>query len=940
MKIGRLEFYATKRDKNGSFFGKIYPFDEGMRDSYEGGLVFFHESRIASASALRTDSRMRDYRYLTRMPYSSVYQNRNIYHDPVYVAFEAPRHPTTHRQAAATIVMLLEEADPHDLPDVLSFGESAVREALVTTFPSFFTLSRIGLDIVRTQPDDGGLDLLRTCWDASDDAGRLEFLGSLDYESLGQVMARIIEVDMREGDAPASPRRCRQAFSARADSALIADVSERLTPGMWVDGFLGLMSSPADRRRFLEGAKPPFRAHALARFVDSGGRLTDDEVGHVLADAREDGEAGYAECLSLMVARNPSLALRDGVGAVLEPDMWVDGFLEFMSLPEDRASFLASTKPSFRAHAIARFVETGGTLDEDAAESLVSAVRECDDARLATECRATVLSKVPSLALRDDVAGLLAPDMWVDGLLDHMRNLSTQDAFLASTGIEFRARAVRELIGAGMPLSERLFELCPMRSCPDLLDRVRWSSDEASYVGTIGRWLDEACLGEAEDRRLVVSVAERMHATGELLSPAMWAQVPAVVRIRLLVFWSNHYQDLDGYVVRGGVPSLCRAAYKTSWRGYDQTLKAAMLLFALPFSKNARQAFLDANDALVGEVVRQFNECDADSVQSFALGAEMQALLQRCSSRSHADSRSVQGFCDGREWALRDGTAAVWCHAGRDRPGGGRRKCDSLCTPINARDPDRGARMDPENQFLADLLANVNAAMGGGVNVGPWLDSGDVDLVEYAYRISGYVNKMAQALPHMVCGTCGARLELNYKYPRTTLYRDVPNRSLKLPALSATTCSCPNRSDGVAWHDADVYIHYCLSCHRIIDSRECRMRDGEGYYLCMYCGASRVHGPATACPSCGNTDLRTLRYYTGSMRKEQSSQYAVPRSGEVLIACKARGCMYDARDFRSAFEEPRCQEDDGYAVVRTETPGVPPGTGSPRHVAKHFRRYD
>ena len=104
-------------------------------------------------------------------------------------------------------------------------------------------------------------------------------------------------------------------------------------------------------------------------------------------------------------------------------------------------------------------------------------------------------------------------------------------------------------------------------------------------------------------------------------------------------------------------------------------------------------------------------------------------------------------------------------------------------------------------------------------------------------------------------------------------------------------------------HDSNIYIHYCLNCHRIIDSRECRIRDDEGYYLCMYCGASRVYAPGTVCPSCGNTNLRTLNYYTGSMRKELNYLSVKPHAGEILVVCKVRGCNYDARRFRSQFEQ-------------------------------------
>lgn len=323
------------------------------------------------------------------------------------------------------------------------------------------------------------------------------------------------------------------------------------------------------------------------------------------------------------------------------------------------------------------------------------------------------------------------------------------------------------------------------------------------------------------------------------------------------------------------------------------------MLFALPLARDAMRAFVDANDALIRDIVRQFNECQAGELRSFALGYEMQALLQRCAAQPYVDDDRVNNFCDAREWKSR---ASVWCHAGKDRPEDGRRECKCLRSPINAGERARASRADLENQFLADLLANVSEAMGRDVNAGTWLGSGSMDLVEYAYRVSGYVNKMASVLPHMVCRGCGARLVLNYQYPRETLYGEDSGRGLNLPALSATVCSCPNMADGSTAHDGDVYIHYCKRCRRVIDSRECKIKDREGYYLCMYCGGSEVYEPGTKCPNCGNTDQRKLSYYTGSMRIEKHYLSERPRSSEVMIACKADGCMYDAREFASVFE--------------------------------------
>ena len=144
---------------------------------------------------------------------------------------------------------------------------------------------------------------------------------------------------------------------------------------------------------------------------------------------------------------------------------------------------------------------------------------------------------------------------------------------------------------------------------------------------------------------------------------------------------------------------------------------------------------------------------------------------------------------------------------------------------------------------------------------------------------------------------CGARLGLSYGHPRRSLYA----RSMGPPALSAAACSCPGAGDGRV-HDEGACIRCCISCRRVIDSRERRVRDEEGCHLCMRRGASKALEPAAACPCRGNTDLRTLSYFTGSLRNELSRLADPPSSRDVLVLCKARGCGYDAREFSSELE--------------------------------------
>ena len=1069
MEIGRLEFYATKPDVRGKFYGKIHPYNQVLRDSIDGGLVFFHESCIPRSSLLRTDRRLQGYEYKTRL------RGKTVYADPVYVAFDMSRNQVSRRGNAAATVMLLDEADPEELPGLASVEGAGVKVALISAFPSFYTLSRIGKDIVELDQ----VAQLKACWDGSSDDERISFIRSLDPAVLEKAITHLIGIDKRESLSLASPHRTRLALAARPDAALIPDVAARLTPGMWVDEFLAIMGDPDKRNALMSSAQPPFRAYALTMFAEDGGFLEGsladdfvaairgsagagiateslrtvlaaqprlalrDDVSEMLtptlwvdellvlaqdpterrillahaqpafrayaiaklteAGASLDGDAALlfvaairecsdeglvTECLKQVLSRQPVLALMGHVAAMLTTDMWVDELLELMRHPENRHAFLAAANPEFRVYAISKFVETDGALDEEDAENLaasirgykdedfasttlqrvldkqprlalvggitamltpgmwtdellnlmgnradirllldhaqpsfracasarfveaggnlneadipgfVAAIRECQDTKLAANCLAVVLAKQPRIALAKEVASMLTPDMWADELLGLMTTPEEQMKLLTLSQPVFRVFTVQKLIEAGIDLDIGILALCPLRSCPALLEQVQWSVDDASYAEAVGHWLEEARLCDGEGRKLVVSAAERMHATGDLMSPNMWAHLPATVGVRLCVFWSNHYMNLDQYAVQGGIVKLCLDARGNSWRGYDPTLKAAMLLLSLPLWSDPKEVFLDANDALIGEIVRQFNTCDAESLRSFTLGCGLQALLQRCGSYMYVDEQSVRGFCDGRWW---EGGNAVWCHAGENRPDGGRRKCSSLRSPINAADEERPPCPEPEDQFMADLLANVNDAMGGSVNVGPWLEPGKsdlrTDLVEYAYRVSGYVNKMAAALPHMVCRGCGSRLALNYEYPRKSLYR-----GLDVPALSGTVCSCPNGADASTRHDMRVYIHYCLNCKRIIDSRECKLVDEEGYYLCMYCGASKVFDAATICPVCGNTDRKALGYFVGSMRDELDYRSRRKPYGELLIRCKARGCGYDAREFRSEFE--------------------------------------
>lgn len=899
MEIGRLEFYATKRDKRGKYFGKVYAYSGGARHCGNRRLLFFHETCISSNSALREDGSLRDYRYET------CHHGKSLYDKPVYVAFDI-RHSSKNPDATATNVMLLEEADSATLPEITSIDSDDARTALITAFPKVFSLTSVGLDLLPSTYYDSHSQAFKTCWDKSDDDERRTFMSSLNSETLEQIMAYFIVVDRLESGSYTALRRTRQALAVRPDAALKHDVAAMLGPGLWVDEMLGLMSGGTDvRRAFLTSKSPDFRAFALTRLIkQEEGPLPEDVVDDVVDTARlSNGNLGLG-CMRAALERYPGIALRDDIAAMLRPVLWVDGMLGLISYEaEGRHIFLARTPRDFQIHALTKLIEQGeGHLPDDVVDDVLEAVQLSSGGGTGLQCLRAALARDPGIALRHDIAAMLGPDLWVDEMFELMRNPANQRFFFTSCNPDFKIVVANKLVDAGLPLDICVFKNFPLHILPKLMGRVNWSADNEVYAEAIEQWLSEACLSGAEVRELIVSVAMQMHDERTLLSPTMWEHLPTVMKIRLLIYWSNHYADLDDYTVRGGIVKLCVDAYKNSWEGYDPTLKAVMLFFSLPMARDAEKAFCHANDALLGEIVRQFNECDADSLRYFTLSEELQMLLQRCGM--YTKQQLVRGFCDGREWKKDNGNSTVWCHRGVDRPRNGRRECTSIRSPINADNLRHAQNANIAYQFMADFLYNVSNAIGERMNVGSVLGDTDMDLVEYAYRISGFVNKMSSVLSHMVCRGCGARLGLRYQYPRRQLYYtdSLEDYRLELPSLSATVCSCPRADNGDVGHDVSVYINYCLNCHRVIDSRECAMKDQEGYYLCMYCGASKQYKAVTICPKCGNTNPSLLCYCIGSMSRERSYFERNQSLRSALVVCNAPSCNYDARDFRSSFD--------------------------------------
>lgn len=109
---------------------------------------------------------------------------------------------------------------------------------------------------------------------------------------------------------------------------------------------------------------------------------------------------------------------------------------------------------------------------------------------------------------------------------------------------------------------------------------------------------------------------------------------------------------------------------------------------------------------------------------------------------------------------------------------------------------------------------------------------------EYIPRMAGGFNRLNELGDHIKCRECKNNMIFDLKY------------SIKDFAVYMQTVA--NCGDGNPGHDHNVYLSHCHGCSKIIDSRDDRIRDGEGYCICMNCGTGGYKmRPGTICPKCG-----------------------------------------------------------------------------------------
>lgn len=363
----------------------------------------------------------------------------------------------------------------------------------------------------------------------------------------------------------------------------------------------------------------------------------------------------------------------------------------------------------------------------------------------------------------------------------------------------------------------------PPEKATELFDSIDYTNTDAAYVASFG-----ALLGKVDavaHAKTAVRIAERMREQGMAYSPAWWKTLTDSLKVRAIIYWSNFPSDKAAWCER--LPEISQFEKAREADGSGRASEATIVLTMVeylgilfiqdPQKKQAR--FMSAHEKLMKYIIDCFNQ--GDDVTP-ALGV----LLERC-----VGNPEQKYFCDGKYWNRKYEGAVVFCPKKTSERYGGR-ECKFLDS-----DFEKSSSWNNYTSHLTDFLRNldftpdIKGIIGWNYNGSPW---------QYSFLISGIVNRLVSMRSHMRC-KCSSFM--------TGVFRISQGRN-----LSITQVACPRSKEPGAdpnAHDS-VYLNYCKRCGEVIDSRECKIQDESGYWLCMSCGGSNDCEPGERCPSCGH----------------------------------------------------------------------------------------
>ncbi|MBR5088514.1 MAG: hypothetical protein IK093_03715 [Ruminiclostridium sp.] len=356
--------------------------------------------------------------------------------------------------------------------------------------------------------------------------------------------------------------------------------------------------------------------------------------------------------------------------------------------------------------------------------------------------------------------------------------------------------------------------------------------------------------GEKDCDKINVAVARHLYERGFVFLESGWMPLNDVLKVRALMFMAFNKEEWKDKE-KDSIDRLLECEKNAGNKLIYSLLLFLTGIYEPNFAKRAELFFGDPDDSdkesahgvLMSYILDFLNEGRDVPEALFAL----MPVAQHCDKADCGDP--CYAFCDARSWKkeIRYGEVkewGVWCP-----DNGGDRGCE--CYEFRAAANMRyDYDIKPEDMGLNDYLNEIG-----------WVSDAEADkrislenMKEYQYRIGSYINTALRFRDRLKCSCCGKVMKSDFRYSKYLTAR-----------LTAQMFSCDEPGEG---HDRNVYInrcHYCGEDFSIIDSRECKISDDNGFYLCMKCGGGSyktpdhpewvITEPGEKCPKCGKKDL-------------------------------------------------------------------------------------
>jgi DNA-directed RNA polymerase subunit M/transcription elongation factor TFIIS len=142
-----------------------------------------------------------------------------------------------------------------------------------------------------------------------------------------------------------------------------------------------------------------------------------------------------------------------------------------------------------------------------------------------------------------------------------------------------------------------------------------------------------------------------------------------------------------------------------------------------------------------------------------------------------------------------------------------------------------------------------------------YINEGNPSKKDFPIKLAGYFNRLKEIFDIIKCRECYSLMLPDMRYARVEYYDyDFDKKKYvkknTAAAYRVTVFKCGNAECSL--FETKYYINHCLGfgCYSIIDSRDLKLKCGDGLYICRGCGScceqcAKEH-PNGFCPDCGN----------------------------------------------------------------------------------------